>query len=122
MMKGGATSAASYGMEVAGSANSQFSRTFDQSGPYGQVPGNRIILESGQNVIPASQIPTSSNLNLVQSAGGRSRHRRKSKRGGFGAIGEVIRQAIVPFGLLGLQNTYGKKKSTKNYTRRRRRF
>jgi hypothetical protein len=122
MMRGGATSAASYGLEVAGSAGSQFSRTFDQSGPYGQIQGNRIILESGQNVMPASQMPTSSNLNLIQSAGGKSKHRRKNKRGGFGSIGEVIRQAIVPFGLLGLQNTYGKKKSAKNFTRRKRSF
>lgn len=35
-------------------------------------------------------------------------HRRKThKRGGF--LGEIINQAIVPFGIFGLQQTYKKK-------------
>jgi hypothetical protein len=44
---------------------------------------------------------------------------RKSRRGGF--IGEVINQAIVPFGLLGLQQTYRKKRTGGRKTRRHRR-
>ena len=44
----------------------------------------------------------------------------KSKRGGF--WGQVINQAIVPFGILGMQQTYNKRKHHNNgKTHRRRR-
>jgi hypothetical protein len=65
----------------------------DQSGSYGQVPGNTIIGAQGQNVTPASQVPTGEQMSLIQKAG------RRGRRGGF--LGEVINQAIVPFTLLG---------------------
>jgi len=104
-MRGGSyTDGASYGMYVNGQGPSQWTRTMDQSGPYGQVQGNVIIGAQGQNVTPTSQMPNSSNLNLVQSAGGKGKH----KRGGF--LGEVVNQAVVPVALLGLQQTYGRKK------------
>jgi hypothetical protein len=74
----------------------------DQSGPYGQVQGNVIIGAQGQNVTPVSQIPSGNNLNLIQSAG------RRRRRGGF--LGEVINQAVVPFALLGAQQSYGRKR------------
>lgn len=112
----GGAGATEYAQGVVGSANSQFSRTFDQSGPYGQVPGNLIIGAQGQNVIPASQMPTSANLASVQSAG---RRHGRSRRGGF--LGEVINQAIVPFALVGMQNTYRRKRGGKRHTRRHRR-
>ena len=50
---------------------------------------------------------------------------KRSRRGGFlGAMGSVINQAIVPFSLLGMQQTYRKKhhggrKSRRNSRRRR---
>lgn len=74
-------------------------------------------------VLPASQTPTSANLALIQSAGGRRRRRGRmtKKRGGF-LMGEVINQAVVPFGLLALQNRYGRRKSRMNKSRRSRRF
>ena len=74
-------------------------------------------------VLPASQTPTPGNLALIQSAGARRRGRRgrmTKKRGGF-LMGEVINQAIVPFGLLGLQQTYRKKSYGGKKTRRHRR-
>ena len=37
-----------------------------------------------------------------------SRKRRRSKKGGF--FGSIINQAIVPFGILGLQQSYGRKR------------
>ena len=98
MSGGNYSSATTYGDYVNGSGNSQWNRTMDQSGAYGQVPGNTIIGAQGQNVIPASQMPNSAQLALVQKAGGRRR------KGGF--LGEVINQAVVPFGLLGLQQSY----------------
>ena len=74
-------------------------------------------------VLPASQTPTPANLSLIQSAGGRRRRRGRmtKKRGGF-LMGEVINQAVVPFGLLALQNRYGRRKSRMNKSRRSHRF
>jgi len=111
-MRGGSyTDGASYGMYVNGTGGSQWTRTMDQAGPYGQVAGNVIVGAQGQNIAPTSQMPNSSNLSLVQSAG------RKHRRGGF--IGEVINQAIVPFALLGAQQIYGRKrKGGKTHKRR----
>jgi len=113
MAGGSYSSAATYGEYVNGSGGSQWARTMDQAGQYGQIPGNTIIGAQGQNVPPASQIPTGGQLNLVQSAG------RRRKRGGF--LGEVVNQAIVPFALLGMQNTYRRGRKGGRRTRRRHR-
>ena len=111
--KGGSyTSASSYGSYVNGSPDSQFSRTFDATGPYASRIGSEYVGAQGQwSQQPAG--PSAEQLNLVQSAGKR---RRKSRRGGF--FGEVINQAIVPFALLGLQQTYKKKHRGGRKTRR----
>ena len=77
----------------------------DQSGPYGQVAGNVIIGAQGQNIQPTSMMPNQSQLNLAQQGG-----RRRRRRGGFLGLGEVVNQAIVPFALVGMQNTYRRKK------------
>lgn len=113
-MRGG--SATSFGEQLYGSGDAQFSRVFDQAGAFGQVPGNVIIGTQGQNVIPASQMPTSAQLNLVQSAGRRRRGSRRSRRGGF--LGEVVNQAVVPLAILGMQQTYRRKRGGRR-TRRR---
>ncbi len=110
-MSGG--DAAGYGMSVNGTGDSQWSRTMDTAGSYGQVPGNVIIGTSGQNVVPVSRMPTSDNLNLIQRAG------RRRRRGGF--LGEVVNQAVVPFALLGMQQTYRRKRRGGRRTRRHRR-
>ena len=113
-MRGGSYSdAASYGMYVNGTGASQWSRTMDQSGAYGQVPGNVIIGVQGQNVTPSSQMPTSQNLSLAQGGG------RRRRRGGF--FGEVINQALVPAALLGMQQTYRRKRGGRHTRRHRRR-
>ena len=112
-MRGGYSSATTYGMHVNGTVGSQWARTMDQSGPYGEIQGNTIIGAQGQNVTPPSQMPTSADLSRIQSAG------RRRRRGGF--LGEVVNQAIVPFGLLGLQQTYRRKRSGGRRTRRHRR-
>jgi len=113
-MRGGSYSdASSYGMYVNGTGNAQWDRTMDQAGAYGRVPGNVIIGAQGQNVPPPSQLPTGTDLSLIQKAG--KRHR----KGGF--LGQVINQAIVPFSLLGMQQTYRRRKGGKKHTRRNRR-
>lgn len=91
------TSASTYGMAVNGDTNAQYNRVF---GPeYANVPGNVIIGAQGQNVTPASQMPTAANLAAAQSGGKRRR------RGGF--LGE---EAVVPLSLLAMQQTYRGKK------------
>jgi len=107
--------AASYGMYVNGSGGSQWTRTMDQGGAYGGVPGNTIIGAQGQNVTSPSQMPHGDQLSLVQRAG-----RRRHKKGGF--LGEVINQAIVPFSILGMQQTYRRRKGGKRHTRKHRRY
>jgi len=118
LIGGSYTSASTYGSYVNGSPDSQFSRTFDQTGPYAARTGAEYVGAQGQSSTQ-SNIPTSQNLALIQSAGKRRKTKCcKSKRGGF--IGEVINQAIVPFALLGAQQTYGRKKKY-GKTRRHRR-
>ena len=102
------SSASTYGMAVNGTGDSQFNRVFNQSGMDGRFQSNVIVGAQGQNLgLP----PT-----LAQKAGGR---RRRSKKGGF--WGEVINQAVVPFGILGLQQTYRRKGHKGGKTHRRRR-
>lgn len=116
-MRGGSySSASSYGMYVNGPGGAQWNRTMDQTGSYGQVPGNVIIGAQGQNVQPASMMPNQSQLNLA--SGGQGGGRRRRRRGGF--LGEVVNQAIVPFALVGMQNTYRRRKGGKRRTRRNR--
>ena len=105
-MRGGYTSATTYAESVSGNAASQFSRTMEHG-------GNDLIGTSGQGTIPSSHLPTSAQLALVQSAG-----RRRRKRGGF--LGQVLSQAAVPLGLLGMQQTYRRNKHGGKGTKRRR--
>ncbi len=113
MMGGSYQSGASYGEYVNGSTNAQFERTLGLQGPYGQIQGNVIIGAQGQNVPSASMIPNQTNLDRIQSAG-----RRRRRRGGF--LGEVVNQAIVPFALVGMQNTYRRRKGGRSRRTRRR--
>lgn len=114
-MRGGSyTSASTYGSYVNGSPDSQFARTFDATGPYAARAGSEYVGAQGQ-WSQQPNVPSAQNLSLIQSAG----KRRRSRRGGF--FGEVINQAIVPFGLLGLQQTYRKKSHGGRRTRKYRR-
>lgn len=96
------SSATTYGGVVNGSLDSQFNRVFGNG-------GNSNILTGAQG----------QNLGLPPTVAQRAGGRRRSKKGGF--WGEVINQAIVPFGILGLQQTYGRKRSGGRKTHRRRR-
>jgi hypothetical protein len=100
---GSYTSAASYQEYVNGtSVNDQMNRTFGNSVSNN---GNLIIGAQGQNSTQTGT-PTAAQLSLVQSAG-----RTRSRRRKGGVWGQVINQAIVPFGLLGLQHAYSKRRS-----------
>lgn len=116
-MRGGSyTSASTYGSYVNGSPDAQFARTFDTTGPYAARAGSEYVGAQGQ-WSQQPNVPSAQNLSLIQSAG---RRRHRSRRGGF--FGEVINQAVVPFGLLGLQQTYRKKSHGGRRTRRRHRY
>ena len=81
--------------------HSQFDRVFGNGGNSNIITGVQ-----GQNAgIPAT---------LAQKAGGK-----RSKKGGY--WGQIINQAVVPFGILGLQQTYRNKKHGGGKTRRHRR-
>ena len=88
------SSASTYGLAVNGSGNSQYDRVFNQGGKDGSFQSNAIIGLQGQRA-------------------GKRRSSRSSRgrRGGF--WGQIINQAIVPFGILGMQQTYRKKSGGK---------
>lgn len=100
------SSASTYGMAVNGSGDSQYNRVFSNSSPDAQFPSNTIVGVQGQNV---GYSPS------TQKAGGR----RRKKRGGF--WGSIVNQAVVPFGILGMQQTYRRKKYGGSKSRRHRR-
>jgi hypothetical protein len=108
------SSAASYSEYVNGSEDAQYGRVFSQTGPYANIPGNISIGAQGQNANMAG-MPSAQQLALVQKAGKRGSRR---KRGGI--WGSVINQAVVPFSLLGLQQSYRRRSPNNMHTRRRR--
>jgi hypothetical protein len=128
-LKGGSySSASSYGTYVNGSGDSQFSRTFDTSGPYGSRLGSDYVGAQGQGA-QLSGTPTAQNLSLIQSAGRhRKRHCGTRKRGGVGFLPtivnngksksgglwtQVVNQAIVPLSLIGMQQLYSRNRRSK---------
>jgi len=116
-MRGGSyTSGSTYGSYVNGTGDQQFARTFDVAGQYGSRVGSEYVGAQGQNSQQFGS-PSAQNLSLIQSAG----KRRRSRRGGFLELGGVINQAIVPFSILGMQQTYRKKSHGGRRTRRHRR-
>jgi len=113
---GNYSSASSYGSYVNGPADAQFARTFDQTGPYGSRVGSEYVGAQGQ-WSNQPNTPSAQNLSLVQSAGKR-RRRSRSRTGGF--LGEVLNQAIVPFSILGMQQSFRRKKNGGKTHKRRR--
>lgn len=98
------TSGAGYEKWMLGNENQQYGRVFDQGGPN----------NSQSNAIMANENSGSLGYLPYQRAGKKSRRRKSSRRhkkGGF--LGNVINQAIVPFGLVGLNQYYGKRRGTK---------
>lgn len=85
------------------SAAQQFNNTF---GPDSLTrSGSLIPTLPGAPAVGPNNLPQGSTYNYAKQQGGR---RRRNKKGGYWAA--VIEQALVPFGLLGLQQTYGRRK------------
>ena len=89
------TDGASYVAANYGDGNTQWNNVF---GPQStSTMGNEIVNLNHPQMVQAN----------VQAGGRRRRMSRKGKRGGF--FGNVVSQAIVPFGLLALQNKYSRR-------------
>lgn len=105
---GNYSSAATYGSYVNGGMNDQFNRVMNSPSQ-----SNVSIGAQGQNSNLSAGNPNESNLALVQGGGRRNRtkkHRSRTSKHG-GVLGPIIKQAIVPFGILAMQQKY-KRKST----------
>ncbi len=101
-MRGGA-GAAETTLAKVGNLQLQEQQTF---GPNPVSPYGNGLVVNGQ-APPMTGMPSTQQMNLIQSAG----RRRRNRKGGF--LGDVVGRAVVPFALWGLQNKYA--------TRRRRR-
>ena len=130
--KGGYTSASTYAEYVNGSMQEQYARVFDQTGANAANQSNVIVGAQGQWSHQPG-VPSAESLRLVQSAGkrtrsaararsasrgrtaSRGRSASRAKSGGF--FGSVINQAIVPFSLLAMQQSYRKKGGRKTMKR-----
>ena len=90
------TDGASYVGANYGDGNTQWNNVF---GPQStSTMGNEIVNLNHPQMVQA---------NVPQGGGRRRRGTRRGRRGGF--FGNVISQAIVPFGLLALQNKYSRR-------------
>lgn len=100
---------ASYVYSNYGDGNTQWNNVF---GPQStSTMGNEIVNLNHPQMVQAS---------VPQGGGRRRRGTRKGKRGGF--FGNVVSQAIVPFGLLALQNKYSRRlRNKRGGTRKHRR-
>lgn len=90
-------SAANYMLNTVGNGKVQYNDTFSQKSPYPANYGNALFAINGTG----------------HHTGGKTRRKRKG-----GNLGQVINQAIVPFGLLGLQQSYRRKKGGRKSKRR----
>ena len=89
-------------------------------GQWGNTFGPKAYALHGNEITHRNGAPNMSQSDITRNMKGGSR-RKRSKRGGY--WGNVIGQALVPFGLLGAQQTYGKRKqySSARKTHKRRR-
>ena len=115
---GGTEGSAPYVLSQYGNGNTQWDNVFRGSGPspYGnqlvnlQHPG--VTSPASLSPPPTSSAPPATTAPPAGQKGG-SRRRR---RGGF--MGSVLSQAVVPFGLLALQQRYGRRMKSRRTGRK----
>lgn len=109
---GGAEGAAPYVLSQYGNGNTQWDNVFRGSGP--SPYGNQLVNIQHPGVTsPASLSPPPATTAPPAGQKGGSRRRRK---GGF--MGSVLSQAAVPFGLLALQQHYGRRMKSRKTGRK----
>jgi len=117
--------ASNYNLQVNGTMDQQLNRVFGS-----EYPGNASNISIGAQGQNSGYVnpPSSSQMSLIQQGGRRSRRSRRSKRTKRskrsknkkgGSLGNVLQQAIVPFGLVGLNQAFS---SRKNRTQKYRKF
>ena len=94
--------ASNWMLNTVGTANQQYDNVFSVDSPF-PAKGNTIVSLDGKHY-----------------AGGKRRRYKNSKRARGGNLAQVINQAVVPLGLLGLQQTYRRKKGGKKGSKTRR--
>jgi hypothetical protein len=97
--------AASFMLSTVGDGDTQWNNVFASQGP--SPLGNEVVRINGPQTVQAD----------IQAGGRKRRRTRKGKRGGF--LGSVVNQAIVPFGLLALQNKYSRRLRNKHHGSRK---
>jgi hypothetical protein len=110
--RGGAGAADWVAANFGGSTSQQFMNTFGNGGT--AMAGNLIPTLTGAPAVGPNNIPQGSLAMYAGPAqsGGRG-SRRHGKKGGYWA--QVIQQALVPFGLFGLQNAFSRKHHKKHH-------
>ena len=106
--RGGFSSAWKQVYDAVGSGNTQYNNTFVKGGPFHGALQN----------VTGTQ-PSSMAMKFGFKGGSKKRRSGRSKKGGY--WGQVLSQALVPFGLWGLQNRYSRGKkhlSINNKTRK----
>ena len=93
--------ASNWMLNTVGDANKQYSDVFDIGS---KTPGNAIISLDGKH----------------HAGGSRRKRRHRVRRSRGGNWGSVLNQAVVPFGLLGIQQSYRRKKRGGKHTKRHR--
>ena len=109
------TSASSYGTYVNGTGPQQFDRMFSLASPY----SNSITTYVGAQGENYRAPDTTTNLNLIQSAG-KGKKGRKGRKGTKGGFNPIIAQGIVPAVILGMQQSYNVKGNKKPYGKKTR--
>lgn len=112
----GGQSASSYGSMITGDANSQWNNVFNNPTTMNAPTGNGLWSADLKQNVSGGIIDQKANPALAQSAGAKKRKARRA-----GSLLNVVGQAIVPFGLLGLQQTFKKKSVKGGKTSKRRR-
>jgi len=107
----GAQGAAPYVLSQYGDANTQWNNVFRGTGasPY----GNQLVNLQHPGVTSPAMVP---NPATVAPPAGQKGGSRRRKKGGF--MGSVLSQAAVPFGLLALQQHYGRRMKSRKTGRK----
>ena len=110
-------SAWGYVMNTVGDGWTQFMDTFSvQPGEVaGAINSNQLVPKGNPNAnVAGAPVP-----NVKQTGGRRGKGKGKSKKGGFLGVAALLEQAVVPFGLLGMQQAYGKSRRSKGQGNKR---